>query len=182
MSNKVKQFNKEQLKKIKTRFTPGDTLKVHQIISDFGADKEKTQAFEGVLIAHKNGKEIGATITLRGEIDGVGVERTFPLHSPTIKQIELVKRGKTRRAKLYYLREAQGKRGRLKTELAGEAIFEEQIPAEKNTPKEEKPIEQDDKNIEPEKPKKEISKEEKIEETKQEKAKEGEEEKEKEDK
>lgn len=170
MSVKVKQFNKEQIKEIKARFTPGDTLRIHQIISGFGTDKEKTQTFEGVLLAHKGGREPGATITVRGEIDGIGVERTFPLHSPNIKQIELVKKGKARRAKLYYLRQAQGKRGRLKTEMAEETIFEEEMPAEKNTPKEEKPGEQDDKETEPEKPKKEISTEKKVEDPEQKKA------------
>lgn len=161
MSNKVKQFNKDQLKKIKTRFTPGDTLRVHQIISGFGSDKEKTQAFEGVLISHKSGQEAGATITLRGEIDGVGVERTFPLHSPIIKQIELVKRGKARRAKLYYLRKAQGKKARLKTEIAKGSIFEDKQIKKQEEPQEKTPEEKTEQESQEEKTTQEEIKEEK---------------------
>ena len=109
MPDKIKQFNTEQLKKLKTEIRPGDTVRVHQIISDFGAEKEKTQIFEGVVLARKHGKGLNATITVRATIDSIGVEKIFPIHSPVIKQIEIVKRGKTRRAKLYYLRTAQGK-------------------------------------------------------------------------
>ncbi|OQX70725.1 50S ribosomal protein L19 [Candidatus Parcubacteria bacterium 4484_255] len=177
MPNKVEQFNKEQIKKIKARFTPGDTLRIHQIISGFGTDKEKTQIFEGVLLAHKGGQQPGATITVRGEIDGIGVERIFPLHSPTIKQIEIIKKGKARRAKLYYLRQAQGKRGRLKTKMAQEVIFETEQPSkEEKDPnkeenlKEESAVQSAEKNSEAQKIQEEVSPEKKIKEPEEKKA------------
>jgi len=126
------------LKKLKTDIKPGDTVRVHQIISGFNTDKEKTQIFEGIVLAHKHGKEPGASITVRGVIDGVGVERIFPLHSPLIKQIEITKRAKTRRAKLYYLRQAKGKRAKLKTKAVSEKVFQEEAPI-KEKPKKETP-------------------------------------------
>jgi large subunit ribosomal protein L19 len=70
-------------------------------------EKERIQPFGGIVIARKHGKEIGATITVRREIAGIGVEKIFPLHSPLIEKIEILKRGKVRRAKLYYLRKAK---------------------------------------------------------------------------
>jgi len=136
MSDTIKQFNTEQLRKIKSEIRAGDTVKVHQIISDFDAEKEKTQIFEGVVLARKHGKGLNATITVRATIDSVGVEKIFPLHSPIIKQIDIIKRAKVRRAKLYYLRTAQGKRARLKTQMTDEKVFDETIPAQKETPEE----------------------------------------------
>lgn len=91
---------------------PGDTVRVYQKIKE--KDKERIQAFEGQVLARKHGKEPGATITVRKVISGIGVERIFPIHSPTIDKIEVVKKGKARRAKLYYLREATGKRAKIK--------------------------------------------------------------------
>lgn len=91
---------------------PGDTVRVYQKIKE--KDKERIQAFEGQVLARKHGKEPGATITVRKVISGIGVERIFPLHSPIIDKIEVVKKGKARRAKLYYLREATGKRAKIK--------------------------------------------------------------------
>jgi len=140
MPNKIKQFNIEQLKKLKADIRPGDTVKVHQIISDFGAEKEKTQVFQGVVLARKHGKGLNATITVRATIDSVGVEKIFPIHSPVIKQIEIVKRGKVRRAKLYYLRTAQGKRARLKTKMVDEKVFEEKIPVKEESPEEKEEV------------------------------------------
>ena len=129
MSDKIKQFNKEQLRELKANIKAGDTIRVLQIISSPDAEKEKTQTFEGIVLAHKHGKEAGATITVRSIIDGIGVEKIFPLHSPVIKQIEIVKRAKTRRAKLYYLRTAQGKRARLKTKMKDEKVTSNYIDA-----------------------------------------------------
>lgn len=96
---------------------PGDTVKVYQKITDVrdGKTKERIQVFEGVVLARKHGKGISSTITVRKVIDGVGVERVFPLHSPFIEKIEIVRSSKVRRAKLYYLREAKGRKARLKT-------------------------------------------------------------------
>ncbi len=92
----------------------GDTIKIHQKIRE--GDKERVQAFEGMVIARKHGKSIGATITVRKIVAGVGVEKIYPLHSPTIDRIEILHKGKVRRAKLYYLRTAKNKRIRTKTE------------------------------------------------------------------
>jgi large subunit ribosomal protein L19 len=89
---------KEEIKKIKA----GDVVRIYQRIKEGG--KERTQVFEGIVIARKHGNEIGATITVRKEISGIGVEKIFPVHSPTIEKIEILKEGKRKRAKLYYLR------------------------------------------------------------------------------
>lgn len=82
---------------------PGDTVRVHQKIVEKG--KTRTQAFEGLVIAVKHGHEAGATFTVRTTLSGVGVERIFPLFAPFIEKIEIVKRSKVRRAKLYFIRE-----------------------------------------------------------------------------
>jgi large subunit ribosomal protein L19 len=89
---------KKEIENIKT----GDLVKVYQKVKEGG--KEKIQTFEGIVIARKHGKEIGATITVRREISGIGVEKIFPIHSPTIEKIEILKEGKRKRAKLYHLR------------------------------------------------------------------------------
>jgi len=89
---------KEEIKKIKS----GDVVRVYQRIKE--GEKERTQVFEGIVIARKHGNEIGATITVRKEISGIGVEKIFPIHSPTIEKIEILKERKRKRAKLYYLR------------------------------------------------------------------------------
>ncbi len=110
--NKIEKFNKEQLKKGSDDIRPGDTIKVHQKIKE--KDKQRIQVFEGLVLARKHGKGISSTITVRKLVSGIGVERVFPLHSPNIEKIEIVKRGKVRKAKLYYLRKAKGKKARLK--------------------------------------------------------------------
>ena len=117
MATKIETFLKPILKEGLPEIRPGDTVSVYQKIRE--GEKEKVQAFEGIVIARKHGKGIGATITVRREISGIGCEKIFPLHSPTIEKIEILKRGKVRRAKLYYLRKAKGKRARLK-ETEGE--------------------------------------------------------------
>ena len=86
----------------KLDFRAGDTVKVWQRVKE--GDKSRLQAFEGLVIARKHGRESGATFTLRKVSSGVGVERIFPLYSPTIEKIEIVSRSKVRRAKLYYVR------------------------------------------------------------------------------
>jgi large subunit ribosomal protein L19 len=85
----------------------GDTVRVHQKIQEKG--KTRLQMFEGLVLTHKGGKQAGATFTVRRVVDGVGVEKTFPLYSPMIDKIEVVKRSKVRRAKLYYIREKAAK-------------------------------------------------------------------------
>ena len=112
MPTKLETFIKSQLKTDVPDIRPGDTVRVHQKIKE--KDKERIQVFEGLVIARKHGQEAGSTITVRKVISGVGVEKILPLHSPTIEKIEIVKRGKVRRAKLYYLRTAKGKKARLK--------------------------------------------------------------------
>jgi large subunit ribosomal protein L19 len=92
-------------------FRPGDTIRVHVKIKE--GDKERLQAYEGTVIARKNAG-LGETITVRKISFGHGVERIFPLHAPVIDRIELVRTGKVRRAKLYYLRNLKGKAARLR--------------------------------------------------------------------
>ena len=92
-------------------FRPGDTVRVHVKIKE--GDKERLQAFEGTVIARKN-TGMGSTITVRKVSFGQGVERIFPLHARVIDHIDIVRTGKVRRAKLYYLRQLKGKAARLK--------------------------------------------------------------------
>ncbi|KKU86410.1 MAG: 50S ribosomal protein L19 [Candidatus Wildermuthbacteria bacterium RIFCSPHIGHO2_01_FULL_47_27] len=112
MTNKIEIFLKQFIKTSLPDVRPGDTVRVHQKIREGG--KERSQAFEGLIIARKHGKEAGGTITVRKIVSGVGVERIYPLHSPILEKIEIVRRGKARRAKLYYLRTAKGRKARLK--------------------------------------------------------------------
>ncbi len=97
-------------------FDTGDTIRVDYKVVE-GA-RTRVQAFEGVVIARKNGKGARSTITVRKVSFGEGVERVFPVNSPLIEKIEVVRRGRTRRAKLYYLRELRGKASRLRTDVA----------------------------------------------------------------
>jgi len=103
----------------------GDMVKVHQKVKDVSAKdkkvKERIQIFEGQVLARKHGKGVSATITVRKVVDGIGVERIFPIHSPFIEKIEIVRSGKTRRSKLYYLRTAKGRKAKLKTKESKEA-------------------------------------------------------------
>ena len=120
MATKLEIFAKTQLKTDLPVLRPGDTVRVSQKIpasAEATAGKkegERIQTFEGLVIARKHGKETGSTVTLRKIISGVGVERIFPLHSPTIEKIEVLRREKVRRAKLYYLRKLKGKGAKLK--------------------------------------------------------------------
>ena len=125
MVTKIETFNQRQLKKDLPEIRPGDTVKVLQkiparisyakgVAGGKEGEKEKVQAFEGLVIARKHGKGVSATITIRKTISGIGVERVFPIHSPIIEKIEILKRGKIRRAKLYYIRKAKGKKARLR--------------------------------------------------------------------
>ncbi|MGH7411781.1 MAG: 50S ribosomal protein L19 [Candidatus Methylomirabilis sp.] len=92
-------------------FSPGDTVKVHVKVHE--GDKERVQAFEGVVI-RKRGDGLRATFTVRKVTYGVGVERTFPTHSPMVEKIERTRRGRVRRAKLFYLRKLKGKAARIR--------------------------------------------------------------------
>lgn len=135
MPTLLEKFNKDQEKNLSRptgrgsskesgqELKPGDTIKVHQKIKETG-EKERIQIFEGIIIAKKHGEGISGTLTVRKIIDGVGVERVFPIHSPSIDKIEIVKGGKVRRAKLYYLRTAKGKKAKLKRKGVSEAVAE----------------------------------------------------------
>ncbi len=107
----LKIVEQEQMKKDIPPFRPGDTVKVHVKVVE--GNRERIQVFEGVVIKRKGGG-LRETFTVRRVTSGVGVERTFPLHSPRIEKIQVIRRGKVRRAKLYYLRQRTGKAARIK--------------------------------------------------------------------
>ena len=109
--NRLDIVEKTQIKENIPTFQPGDTLRVHVRIKE--GNKERLQAFEGVCIAIKHGG-IRETVTVRKVSFGVGVERIFPLHATVIDHIDVIRRGKVRRAKLYYLRDLRGKAARIK--------------------------------------------------------------------
>lgn len=127
MPTKIETFNKIQLKSGSDDIRPGNTVSVYQKIKE--GEKERIQVFEGLVIARNHGKGINSTITVRKIISGVGVEKIFPLNSPTIDKIEVGKKEKIRRAKLYYLRGAKGKRARLKEEFTKEEVQPKKIEA-----------------------------------------------------
>jgi large subunit ribosomal protein L19 len=109
--NLLQAVDNSQVRKDLPDFRPGDTVRVHVKIKE--GDKYRIQVFEGVVMAHKrNG--ISSTFTVRKVSSGYGVERIFPVHSPIIEKLEIVKSGKVRRARLYYLRSRRGKAARLK--------------------------------------------------------------------
>ncbi|MCM3632060.1 MULTISPECIES: 50S ribosomal protein L19 [Paenibacillus] len=109
--NIVQAIAQEQLRQDVPNFRPGDTLKVYVKVIE--GSRERIQLFEGVVIKRRGGG-ISETFTVRKISYGVGVERTFPLHSPKLDKIEVARRGKVRRAKLYYLRSLRGKAARIK--------------------------------------------------------------------
>jgi len=110
MGDLIKEIEKEGLREDALDFAPGDTVRVLYLVVE--GQKERIQAFEGVCIARKHGG-IDETFTVRKISGGVGVERIFPLHAPTVKGVEVVRRGRVRRAKLYYLRGRRGKAARI---------------------------------------------------------------------
>lgn len=111
----IQSFNSKFTDKDFSHIRPGLTLKVHQKIKE--GTKTRTQIFEGLVIALKHGRGVNATMTVRKVSSGVGVERIFPLHLPTIEKIEIVKTSKVRRAKLYYLRHKTAREARRKTKI-----------------------------------------------------------------
>lgn len=112
---KADTITKSQLRTDLPEIKPGYTVRVYQKVKEGG--KERIQPFEGLVIAKKHGQSINATFTVRKISEGIGVERIFPLHSPTIEKIEVLKKSKVRRAKLYYMRKRFGKAARLKKEV-----------------------------------------------------------------
>lgn len=111
MSEIIRSIEQAQLRTDRPDFNVGDTLRV--LVKVVEGNRERLQAFEGTVIAKRNGSN-RETFTVRRVSYGIGVERTFPLHSPRIDHIEVIRRGKVRRAKLYYLRNLQGKAAKIK--------------------------------------------------------------------
>jgi len=112
----LEQVAREQLRSDLPHFDPGDTLRVNVRVRE--GDKERLQAFEGICIARKGGGA-SETFTVRKISSGIGVERVFPLHSPSIESISVVRQGRVRRAKLYYLRKLRGKAARIRERTRG---------------------------------------------------------------
>ena len=110
----IKELNKETLAKESANVQIGDTIRVHVKVKE--GSRERIQVFEGIVIAKKHGG-IEETITVRRRSYGIGVEKVFPVHSPSIDHIEVVRSGKVRRAKLYYLRGRVGKAAKIKEKL-----------------------------------------------------------------
>jgi large subunit ribosomal protein L19 len=115
MHHLIQEITKEQLRTDLPDFRPGDTVRVHVKVVE--GSRERIQVFEGVVIKRR-GAGISETFTVRKVSYGVGVERTFPVHTPKIAKLEVVRRGKVRRAKLYYLRALRGKAARIKEKTA----------------------------------------------------------------
>lgn len=107
----IKQLEREQMRLDMPAFSPGDTVRVHVKIKE--GDKERIQVFQGVVISKRKGG-VGAAFTVRKVSYGVGVERIFPTNSPIIDRVEIVTRGRVRRAKIYYLRKLRGKAARIR--------------------------------------------------------------------
>jgi large subunit ribosomal protein L19 len=120
---KISSVNIEERKKLVLK--AGDTVRVHQKITE--GDKSRIQIFEGLLIGRKHGNEAGGTMTVRKVIDGVGVERIFPFYSPNIDKIEVVRKSKTRRSKLYNVRDKAAKeiRRKMKNIINAKEVVEE---------------------------------------------------------
>ncbi len=141
----IRDVQKAQLKKV-PEIKAGYTIRVHQRIKEGG--KERVQAFEGLVIKVGHGEGSEKTITVRKIVQGIGVEKTFPIHSPNITKIEVKKKAKVRRAKLFYMRERSGKSARLQErhvtdkeraeeEVKMEAMIQEAVSADEKRKKEE---------------------------------------------
>ncbi len=116
--NKLQQFEADQIKRELPEFGPGDTVVVNVKVKE--GNRERVQAYEGVVIAKKN-RGLNSAFTVRKMSHGFGVERVFQTHSAVIDSVEVKRRGKGRAGKLYYLRELEGKKARIKEDLAGNA-------------------------------------------------------------
>jgi len=128
--NEIKAIEASQMKNEVDNFKVGDTVKVHFKIVE--GKNERIQIYEGLVIAEKNSK-IGKTFTVRKNSYGVGVERVFPIHSPRIAKVEVVRPGKVRRAKLYYIRDKIGKGAKIK-ELIVSRKATAKVPVDKRPP------------------------------------------------
>ena len=153
MSNLLEKFEKQQIEKLTSKkripaFRPGDTLKVTVRITE--GSKSRLQAFEGVCIARKN-NSVNSNFTVRKISHGEGVERVFPLFSPIVEKIDVIRKGDVRRAKLYYLRDLSGKKARIADRDRGDEADQykfiaeapvEEAPAEKAKSAEEPKVEE----------------------------------------
>jgi len=137
-------IEKKHIKKSVPKLSAGDIVKVHQRIVEAG--KERIQIFEGTVIKTAGSSGMDGTFTVRRIASGVGVERTFPLHSPKVAKIERVRASKVRQSRLYYLRGLAGRKGRLKGQAVKGETWEEKaeviVPGSETTVEEEKPEEQ----------------------------------------
>lgn len=115
MNSKIREIENETLRKEKLEFEVGDNVKVHNLIRE--GEKERVQIFEGVVLKRQGGGN-RETFTVRKNSNGVGVEKTFPVNSPMVVKVEVVRKGKARRAKLNYLRDRIGKAAKVKEDLA----------------------------------------------------------------
>ena len=148
MSNLLEKFEKQQIERLTSKkripaFRPGDTLKVTVRITE--GSKSRLQAFEGICIARKN-NSVNSNFTVRKISHGEGVERVFPLFSPIVEKIDVVRKGDVRRAKLYYLRDLSGKKARIADRDRGDEAdqyeFIEEAPVEEAPVEEAKPAEE----------------------------------------
>ena len=115
MDSRIEMLEKEQMRVDLPPFQTGDKVRIHSRIQE--GDKERIQVFEGVIIRRRRGNT-GATFTVRKVSYGVGVEKVFPVHSPTIDRVEVISKARVRRSRLYYLRKLRGKAARLKEKRA----------------------------------------------------------------
>lgn len=132
MNNKILEFNKAQKTKTMPELQSGDVVKIFRKIKE--GEKERVQIFEGIIIAIKGNQSSSPMITVRKVSDGVGVELILPLFSPNIEKIEIVKRAKVRRGKLYYLRNLTVKKSRMKYKELSEFIVKENSAVTEETP------------------------------------------------
>jgi large subunit ribosomal protein L19 len=126
MNRIVEKLESSQVRESIPKFAPGDTVRVHVRLREGEGERERIQPFEGVVIGRR-GRLSSATFTVRRVSFGIGVERIFPLHSPTVSTVEVIQRGRVRRAKLYYLRGRKGKAARIRREAR---VVEQPAPAE----------------------------------------------------
>ena len=119
MNQLIQEIEQKYMKQDVPEFRPGDTVRVHVRIREQTGEgeRDRVQAFEGVVI-RKSGSGLSETMTVRRVTYGIGVERTFPVHAPVVDRIEIIRRGTTRRAKLYYLRGRSGRRSRIREDLS----------------------------------------------------------------
>lgn len=121
MTNLIDQINAASLREDIPAFRAGDTIKVHVKVIE--GNRSRVQVFQGVVIARNGGSTLGATYTVRKISFGVGVERTFPLHTPTVEKVEVVTRGDVRRAKLYYVRKLRGKAANIRERREAQSLI-----------------------------------------------------------